>query len=143
MKTKMFAATIVLLVLAATGCKSGSTSGSVSVVPSQLQVQTDAPAQKLSFTIDATNYPWNPAGQMDVKIDGVSVGAFSFNNRGSSAVNFSCTPGVHSFRMEAAGTSIYCDGDFSVDASRTDFLPTMNMLKGGQTVCGLSVNGKS
>lgn len=139
MRLKIFGALVV--VLAVCGCKS-SAPATTSIVPTQTQVQTQA-APALSCTIDATNYPWNPPGKMDVKIDGVSVGAFSFSQRGSSAVNFSCTPGVHSFRMQADGTSINCEGDFSVDAQHTDFLPTMNMLAGGQTVCGMSVNGKS
>lgn len=138
MRLKIGVAVVAVLVVG--GCKSGELTATT-IVPAQTQV--DAQVQKLSCTIDATNYPWNPAGQMDVKVDGVSVGAFGFDRRGSSALNFGCTAGIHSFRMEAAGAPINCEGNFTVDATRTDFLPTMNVLKKGQVVCGLSVNGKA
>jgi hypothetical protein len=91
----------------------------------------------LSCKISATSQPWNPPGVMDVSIDGTNVGSFNFGPNGSTALNFSCTAGRHTFTFSIENTNVSCSASFSVSKDKTSFTPMMWIAPNGTVSCGL------
>lgn len=93
--------------------------------------------QSSTCTIAGTSVPWNPPGTMVVTIDGTSVGSFDFGPNGSDSLDFSCTPGRHTFSFAIANTAIRCAGVLNIGSGLT-FLPAMRVDQLGNSICSLT-----
>ena len=101
------------------------------------QMLAQADSSSTTCSIMGTSFAWNPPGTMDVSVDGSSVGSFSFGPGGSDELDFTCTPGRHSFRFSIEGTPIVCAGLLRIGTSTT-FIPAMRVDPMGNSVCSLT-----
>jgi hypothetical protein len=103
--------------------------------------------QTTSCQIVPTTSNWNLPGQILVKVNGESAGAFTVGAKGNAGLKLACQMGENSVQMTESGYSGVCSLSIVAAKGPNLFVPALHLASGAEPSCSLvptaSPNGTS